>query len=406
MAVNDIALQASAEPKTVTVLGATGSVGANTIDLLMRNPGAYRVEALTGNRNVALLAEQALALCPRFVALADGDGDGAGYQELKAALAGTGIEIAMGPDAVVEAASRPADWVMAAIVGAAGLAPTVAAARRGAVIGLANKESLVCAGELVMAEVKRAGATLLPVDSEHSAIFQIFDFSQPEKVEKIILTASGGPFRQASRDEMALMTPAQAVAHPNWSMGAKISVDSATMMNKGLELIEAHHLFGLGEERIDIVVHPQSVIHSMVAYVDGSVLAQLGTPDMRTPIAYALGWPQRIDAPSKRLDFGAMGDLTFEAPDPQRFPALRLAREALRAGGSTPTILNAANEVAVQAFLTGRIGFLDIAQVVEAAIDSMPYQGLTSLDDVVAIDGEARIVAGTLAENLTGHARN
>jgi len=304
---------------------------------------------------------------------------------------------------VVEAAQRPADWVMASIVGAAGLAPTLAAIRRGAVVGLANKECLVCAGSLMMAEVAAHGATLLPVDSEHSAIFQVLEAHQPETVEKIVLTASGGPFRQRSLAEMAAMTPEQAVAHPNWSMGAKISVDSATMMNKGLELIEAHHLFAMPEERIDIVVHPQSVIHSMVAYVDGSVLAQLGSPDMRTPIAYALGWPKRIYAPAPRLDLAAIGQLTFEAPDPERFPALRLARRALQSGGSAPTVMNAANEVAVQAFLSRGIGFLDIARVVEQTMDAIEPAPPSSIDDVLAQDLRARECARSIIAAGSGH---
>ena len=377
------------EPRSVTVLGCTGSVGCNTIDMIERNPGAYRVEALTAHNNVNLLIEQAKRLKPRFVVSGNPDN----YDALKAGLAGTGIEVAAGRAAVIEAAQRPAEWVMASIVGAAGLEPTLAAVRRGALIGLANKETLVCAGSLMMKEVAKHKATMLPVDSEHSAIFQVFDFDRVEAIEKIILTASGGPFRTKTVEEMSSMTPAQAVAHPNWSMGAKISVDSASMMNKGLELIEAYHLFGLPEDQIEILVHPQSVIHSMVAYRDGSVLAQLGTPDMRTPIAFALGWPNRIEAPSARLDFAKVAQFTFEAPDPVRFPALRLARAALKAGGRAPTILNAANEIAVAAFLEGGIRFTDIAAVVEAVLESMPAGSLASIDDVLETDGEARIAA-------------
>ena len=378
--------------RSVTVLGSTGSVGCNTIDLLEREPERFSVEALVANRNVEKLAEQARRLRPRFVAVADETA----YVALKEALSGSNIEVAAGPEAVIEAAARPADWVMAAIVGAAGLQPTLAAIRRGATIGLANKETLVCAGHLVMNEVKAAGATIVPVDSEHSAIFQVFDFTQKDRIEKIILTASGGPFRTATREAMAKMTPEQAVAHPNWDMGAKISVDSATMMNKGLELIEAYHLFGLPEQQIDILVHPQSVVHSMVAYVDGSVLAQLGTPDMRTPIAYALAWPDRMATPGRRLDLAAVGTLTFEIPDAERFPALRLAREALRAGGGAPTIFNAANEMAVQAFLDRRIGFLEIARVVETVMAELDGVAVDSLADVLALDGEARRVAGAV----------
>ena len=374
------------EQRSVTVLGSTGSIGCNTIDLISRSPDRFKVEALTANANVAVLAEQARAVRPAFVAVADERAYGA----LRERLAGTGIEVAAGPQAVVEAAERPAEWVGASIVGAAGLHPALAAIRRGAVVALANKETLVCAGDLIMAEVARSGATLLPVDSEHSAIFQVFDFAQRDSIEKIILTASGGPFRCHDRAAMAHITPAQAVAHPNWRMGAKISVDSATMMNKGLEIIEAHHLFALPETRIDVLVHPQSVIHSMVAYVDGSVLAQMGSPDMRTPLAFALGWPSRMPAPAPRLDLAAIATLTFEAPDPERFPALRLARQALQTGGAAPTILNAANEVAVGRFLAGEIGFLDIAESVARTLDALTPAPPGSLEEVMAVDAEAR----------------
>jgi 1-deoxy-D-xylulose-5-phosphate reductoisomerase len=294
---------------------------------------------------------------------------------------------------VIEAAQRPAERVVAAIVGAAGLAPTLAAVRRCAIVALANKECLVCAGALLTAEVAQWGATLLPVDSEHSAIFQVFESHQREAVERIILTASGGPFRQLDLAAMAGVTPAQAVAHPNWDMGAKISVDSATMMNKGLEVIEAHHLFALPGSRIEVLVHPQSVVHSLVAYIDGSVLAQLGAPDMRTPIAYALSWPSRMAAPSARLDLAAISKLTFEAPDPQRFPALRVAREALQTAGAAPTILNAANEVAVRGFLDGEIGFLDIVAVVEDTLERLPSTPPASLDEVNGVDAAARRIA-------------
>jgi 1-deoxy-D-xylulose-5-phosphate reductoisomerase len=285
---------------------------------------------------------------------------------------------------------------MASIVGAAGLAPTLAAVRRGGIVALANKESLVCAGDLVMREVARCGATLLPVDSEHNAIYQVFDFDRRESVEELLLTASGGPFREWSRDAMAAVTREQAVAHPNWTMGAKISVDSATMMNKGLELIEAHHLFAMPEARLSILVHPQSVIHSLVRYTDGSVLAQLGQPDMRTPIAFTLAWPDRMAAPVERLDLATLGSLDFSEPDVERFPALRLAREALRAGGTAPTVLNAANEVAVAAFLEGRIGFLDIAGFVDHILAAMPHRAADSLDVVMATDAEARERAGAI----------
>lgn len=384
----------AAPPRRVTVLGSTGSVGRNTIDLIERHREAYDVEALTARSNVDLLVEQAIRLRPRFVAIAEPDL----YLPLKNALSGTGIEIAAGSRALVEAAERPSDWVMAAIVGAAGLAPTLAAVRRGAIVALANKEALICAGSMLMAEVRASGATLLPVDSEHNAIFQVFDFERREAIERIILTASGGPFRELSLDAMANVTPEQAVAHPNWDMGAKISVDSATMMNKGLEVIEAHHLFTLPSEQIEVVIHPQSVVHSLVAYVDGSVLAQLGPPDMRTPIAYTLGWPARIAAPTSRLNLAEIGQLTFEAPDETRFPALRLARESLQIGDGAPTVLSAANEVAVNGFLTRKIGFLDIVRIVERTLERIPLLPLGSLDDVTALDKAARVLSASFVE--------
>jgi 1-deoxy-D-xylulose-5-phosphate reductoisomerase len=374
--------------KSITILGSTGSIGDSTIDLIERNPGAFKVVALTGNGNWQKLAAQARRLSPAMVVA-----DASHHAALKEALAGTNITVGSGPEALCEAASLPADWVMAAIVGAAGLKPTLAAVERGAVVALANKECLVCAGDLFMARVKASGATLLPVDSEHNAIFQVFDFGQKDKISKIVLTASGGPFRTWTLADMAKVTPAQAVAHPNWSMGAKISVDSATMMNKGLEVIEAHHLFGLASEQIEVLIHPQSVVHSMVEYADGSTLAQLGTPDMRTPIAYALGWPQRMAAPTGKLDLAQLGSLTFQTPDLLRFPALKLARAALQSGGAAPTILNAANEVAVARFLAGQVGFLDIAAIVEHTLARLPGQAASTLDDVMAIDGEARRIA-------------
>lgn len=396
------AVKPQAKPRRISILGSTGSVGCSTVDLIERQRENFAVEALTANVNVELLADQARRLRPKLAVVADPSR----YKALKEALAGTSIEIAAGREAVVEAAQRPADWVMAAIVGAAGLESTLAALRRGAVVGLANKETLVCAGDLVMQTLRDSGGTLLPVDSEHSAIFQVFDFAQPEQVQRIVLTCSGGPFRNWSLADMADATAEQAVAHPNWDMGAKISVDSATLMNKGLEMIEAAHLFPVPPERIEIVVHPQSVIHSMVAYVDGSVLAQLGTPDMRTPIAYALAWPQRMRTPAEQLDFTRLTALTFEAPDPVRFPALRLAREALVAGGSVPAVLNAANEVAVAAFLAGRIGFLDIARIVEDTLALLAAEPridgvLRTLEDVFAIDALARLRAGEIVARLS-----
>jgi 1-deoxy-D-xylulose-5-phosphate reductoisomerase len=387
------ALGSRERPRRVTVLGSTGSVGHSTVDLLLRNPGDFTVEAVTANRNAKLLAEQARQLGARFAAVADP----AEYATLKEALSGSGIEVACGAEAVVEAAERPADMVMAGIVGAAGLASTLAAVRHGKIVAFANKETLVCAGSLFMQEVAVHGATLLPVDSEHNAIWQCFDFERVEGIEKITLTCSGGPFREKSVEDMREATLKQAVAHPVWSMGAKISIDSATLMNKGLEIIEAHHLFRLPSERIEVVIHPQSVIHGLVTYHDGSVLAHLGTPDMRTPIAYVLGWPGRTAAPMQRLDLASVGRLTFERPDPERFPALRLAREALVQGGGTPTVLNAANETAVHAFIEGRIGFLDIVAVVEETLAALPVGPLGSLDDVHHIDREARALAAELA---------
>jgi len=384
--------RAGGHRRRVTVLGSTGSVGCSTLDLIERQGEAFIVEALTAHRNVELLAAQARRVGARLAVIADP----ACYGALRAALAGSDVEAAAGPAAVTEAASRPAEWVMAAIVGAAGLAPTLAAIRRGAIIALANKEVLVCAGALFMDEVERHGATLLPVDSEHNAIFQVFESKQIEAIDRIVLTGSGGPFRELPFDAMGHVTPEQAIKHPNWAMGPKISVDSATMMNKGLEVIEAHHLFKLAERQIEVLINHQSIVHGMVVYTDGSVLAHLGAPDMRTPIAYTLGWPRRMAAPTPRLDLAALGRLTFAAPDAQRFPALRLARAALQQGGGCPTILNAANEIAVQAFLDRTIGFLDIARLVERTLASFDDTGLSTLDDVHNFDKEARDVASSL----------
>ena len=386
MAVTSPTADALGLAKRITVLGSTGSVGTNTLDLVARNRELFAVEALTANQNVEALASQAQIFDAKLAVIAD---EGR-YKELKSLLSGTSIACAAGPEALNEAAAQPSELVMAAIVGAAGLAPTMEAVRRGTTVALANKECLVSAGDIFTQAVTEHGATLLPVDSEHSAIYQVFDFDQADRVTKVILTASGGPFRTREIASMRNVTPAEAIAHPNWDMGAKISVDSATMMNKGLELIEVFHLFPVEKSAIDILIHPQSVIHSLVEYVDGSVLAQLGTPDMRTPIAFAMAWPQRMPAPSPKLDLHEIGQLTFEDPDTERFPALRLAREALDAGGAASTILNAANEVAVRRFLDGEIGFLDIAVVVEKTLENVTHSAINSLDDVVSIDEVAR----------------
>ncbi|RJG55545.1 1-deoxy-D-xylulose-5-phosphate reductoisomerase [Sphingobium terrigena] len=383
--------------RKVSIFGATGSVGQSTLDLIRRDRDAYDVVALTANSELDSLAALARETGAKVAVI----GQERLYGALKEALAGTGIEAAAGEQALVDVAGAGADWTMAAIVGCAGLRPTMAALKAGGTVALANKESLVSAGGLMMAAAGVAGTTLLPVDSEHNAIFQCLAGSRLEDVARITLTASGGPFRTRSRAEMANITPAQAVAHPNWSMGAKISVDSATMMNKGLELIEAAHLFPVGLDRIEILVHPQSVIHSMVEYRDRSTLAQLGSPDMRIPIAHALAWPQRIATPCLPLDLARIGRLDFEAPDEDRFPALRLTREAAAAGGAVPAILNAANEVAVAAFLSGAIGFLDIAMIVEEVLTRYSAPMPSTIDDVLAADAGARAMAGDVMERLT-----
>ena len=375
--------------KRISILGATGSVGTSTLDLVERDRQAFEVVALTANSDVAKLATAAIRTNAKLAVVADESR----LQALRDALAGTGIEAAAGAEAVCDAARRETDWTMAAIVGTAGLEPVMAALEGGGTLALANKEALVSAGAVVMAAAKAHGATLLPVDSEHNAVFQCLDRTAPERVSRIILTASGGPFRQFSLEQMAEITPQQAVAHPNWSMGAKISVDSATMMNKGLELIEAFHLFPVRADQLDVIVHAQSVVHSMVEYVDGSVLAQLGSPDMRTPIAYALAWPDRMETPCERLDLARIGRLDFEAPDYVRFPALQLAREALAAGGARPAILNAANEVAVAAFLAGAVNFLEIAAIVADTLAHYDPAAPESLEAVLAIDAEARVRA-------------
>ncbi|MCP1292636.1 MULTISPECIES: 1-deoxy-D-xylulose-5-phosphate reductoisomerase [Chromobacterium] len=385
------------KPQGIVVLGATGSVGVNTLDVVARHPERYRVVALTGNRQVDRLFQQALQFRPAYVVT----GDAASADALRGRLAEAGVnaEVLHGPAALVQVAALPeAEVVMAAIVGAAGLPSAMAAARAGKRILLANKESLVVAGRLFMDAARRHGATLLPVDSEHSAIFQSLphDYAgnlDAAGIRKIILTASGGPFRQSSAEDLLRVTPDDACRHPNWVMGRKISVDSASLMNKGLEVIEAHWLFSAPPERIDVVVHPQSVIHSMVQYRDGSVMAQLGSPDMRTPIACALAWPERIEAGVGSLDFFSLSNLTFEAPDLERFPCLKLAFDVLRLGGDAPAVLNAANEVAVDAFLHGRLRFVDIPAVVSAALDGVSLAGSGSVEALLAKDEEARAFA-------------
>ena len=380
--------------RKIAILGATGSVGASTLDLVERAPERFEVVALTAGSDVAGLAEAARRTRARLAVIADESR----LQELEARLAGTDCRAAAGPEALNEAAAGEAEWVMAAIVGCAGLVPVMAAIEAGRTIALANKEALVSAGALMTEAASRSGATLLPVDSEHNAIFQCLAGSRAQDVSKLILTASGGPFRTTSEADMRTATPAQAVAHPNWSMGAKISVDSATLMNKGLELIEACHLFGLPSGRIDVLIHRQSVVHSMVEYVDGSVLAQLGSPDMRVPIAYALAYPERMATPADRLDLAAIGKLEFEEPDLQRFPALRIARQALEQGGAAPTVLNAANEIAVGCFLAGGIGFTEIASLVEQALDQSTAVAPASIDEVVALDRTTRDAMAAMIE--------
>jgi len=382
--------------RRVSILGATGSVGTSTLDLIERHPERFEVVALTAARNVAALAEAAHRTRAQLAVI----DDPALLGELEQRLEGSDCRAATGREALIEAAAGGADWVMAAIVGCAGLEPVMAAIKAGRTVALANKESLVTAGVIMIDAAARSGARILPVDSEHNAIFQCLADNRPCDVSRLVLTASGGPFRTMSRDKMAAVTPEQAVAHPNWSMGAKISVDSATMMNKGLELIEAHHLFGLPSERIDILVHPQSVVHSMVEYVDGSVLAQLGSPDMRIPIAHALAWPERIETPAQRLDLAAVGALTFEQPDEARFPALRVARAALEAGGAASVALNAANEEAVASFLGRKIGFLDIDRTVEETVARTSAAAPRSIADVIDIDREARALANHLMREM------
>jgi 1-deoxy-D-xylulose-5-phosphate reductoisomerase len=404
MQVVDPHLRAGRRPveavRTVTVLGATGSVGMSTVDLLKRGNGHYRVEAVTAHKNGAQLAQIARELNASLAVVADPSA----YGDLKAALAGTGIEAASGEAALVEAAERPADWVMAAVSGSVGLRPTLAAAKRGATVALANKECLVCAGAMFMRSAAASGASVLPVDSEHNAIFQALAAGPREDVSRIVITASGGPFRTWTREAMRAATVEQALKHPNWSMGPKITIDSATMMNKCLELIEAHHLFAVPPSELAVLVHPQSIIHGMVEYRDGSVVAQLGSPDMRIPIAHCLAYPTRIDGPAAKLDLAKVGQLTFEAPDPERFPALALGRRALETGGAAPTILNAANEVAVAAFLNRKIGFGSIAALVEATLDAAERRNAIAepqdIDEALAVDHMARSLAQELLPQI------
>lgn len=387
--------QAGEAPRRITVLGSTGSVGCSTLDLIGRTPERYDVVALTGNRNVELLAKQAVAHNAEFAAVSDPEG----YAELKSALSGTAVEVAAGPDALIEAARRDTDWTMAAIMGSAGLRPTLAAAQQGNHLALANKECLVSAGDIFMEAVARSGTSLLPVDSEHSAGFQAIDPDLCESIEKITLTASGGPFRQWTREQMARATPADALKHPTWSMGRKLTIDSATLMNKGLELIEAYFLFPVEAKQLDVLIHPQSIIHCLVEYSDGSVMAQLSSPDMRTPIAYSLAWPKRMWAPTERLDLAKIGALTFEAPDHDLFPSIEMAREALLADNGSTTVLNAANEVAVEGFLDRRIGLLEISELVATAMETAAKESLSkpeTLDEALQLDEYARGLARAL----------
>ena len=384
----------------ITILGATGSIGASTLDLIKRDPGRYRVESISARRNAAALGKIAREVGARHAVVADH----AAYRELKDALSGSRIEAASGEDALVEAAQRPADWVMAAISGSVGLKPTLAAVERGATVALANKECLVCAGGLFMRRAATTGATVLPVDSEHNAVFQALGAGNRADVKRAILTASGGPFRTWSKEAIKAATPEQALRHPNWVMGPKVTIDSATLMNKGLEIIEAHHLFSLKSEEIDVLVHPQSVVHGLVEFRDGSVVAQLGSPDMRIPIAHCLAWPRRIDGPAARLDLAALRELTFEAPDLERFPALAVARRAMEAGGAAPTVLNAADEVAVSEFIAGRISFPAITALVEATLDMAAGRGLlgepAGIDAALAVDHIARSLARDLLPEI------
>jgi 1-deoxy-D-xylulose-5-phosphate reductoisomerase len=389
--------------RRITLLGSTGSIGKSTLDVIaharkLHGGDALPLEALTAQSNVELLAAQAREFRPRVAVI----GDASLYDSLKRALSGSGIETAAGRAAVIAAAARRSDVTMMAIVGAAALEPALAAVMRGATVAIANKECIVAGGALLQGAIEASGASVIPVDSEHNAIFQVLNGGSVEDVSRVTLTASGGPFRDWSTQRMKAATPEQAIAHPIWSMGKKNSLDSATLMNKGLELIEAHYLFGLAPETLDVLVHPQSIVHCLVSYADGSTLAHLSAPDMRTPIAHAIAWPRRIASPSPTLDLARVKPLTFESPDPRRFPCLGLAQDCLRAGGRAPTILNAANEIAVEAFLGRRIGFLDIARVVEETLGvDFGWNGPAGdLDAILATDGQARMMAGDFCRRV------
>ncbi|MBI3434970.1 MAG: 1-deoxy-D-xylulose-5-phosphate reductoisomerase [Proteobacteria bacterium] len=402
--VASLAPERSPSVKTVSLLGATGSIGASTIDLIKRERGRYQVVAVTANRNAKALAQIAIELGASYAAVAEPDAYGA----LKAALSGSGIEAGGGSAAVVEAAQRPAEWVMAAITGSASLLPTLAAAERGATVAIANKECLVCAGSLFMRRANACRAKVLPVDSEHNAVFQALGAGHRDDVRRIVLTASGGPFRTWSKEQIRRATPEQALRHPNWTMGPKVTIDSATLMNKGLEIIEAHHLFGLAPSQIDVIVHAQSIVHSLVEYLDGSMVAQLGPADMRVPIAHCLAWPRRLDVPVMQLDLAAAGTLTFEKPDYDRFPALALARRVLESGGGAPTVLNAANEVAVAKFIDRELGFAGIVALVEATLEAADRAGAMnepqSVADALAVDHTARSLARALLPEIAAKA--
>lgn len=396
--------QPASESRSITILGATGSIGASTLDLIKRAPHHYRVESVSARKNASALGKIAREIGARHAVVSDP----AAYRDLKDALSGSGVEAAAGEDALVEAAQRPADWVMAAISGSAGLKPTLAAIERGATVALANKECLVCAGSLFMRRAASKGATVLPVNSEHNAVFQALGAGNRADLKRAILTASGGPFRTWSKEAIRAATPEQALRHPNWSMGPKVTINSATLMNKGLEIIEAHHLFALKSNEIDVLVHPQSIVHGLVEFRDGSVVAQLGSPDMRIPIAHCLAWPRRIDGPAARLDLAALRQLTFEEPDLDRFPALALARRALEMGGAATTVLNAADEVAVSEFIAGKITFPAITALVEATLDAAAGRGLlaepTGIEAALGVDHVARSLARDLLSEIAAKA--